>query len=262
MGKSITFRRDYLSETELANLQLQPARHPYRELGVSALEAVAWLAGERHSDSPRCVCPVISSIVRRWSEVIDTASRQKLKPLLPRLVGTAWDRGSEARARLAEEIGPPPLDDSFLALLDRMIDLGIAQRMLLDVEPRIYTQATNRSDMKKTLKTDQSLIRQGDVMFVPVRKLPAGERRKRDTGTVAFGEATGHHHSLIAEDLERAEVLEIGEGLFVHVSEHGVRLEGATFAHQEHGPVTLPPGDYEVIIQREYSPEAIRNVID
>lgn len=107
-----------------------------------------------------------------------------------------------------------------------------------------------------------TLIRQGDVMFLPVAALPAGDRRKRENGTVAYGEATGHHHSLMTEDLTRAEVLEIGAGLFVHVSEDGVRIEGATFTHQEHGPVILPPGDYQVRIQREYSPDAIRNVID
>jgi hypothetical protein len=106
------------------------------------------------------------------------------------------------------------------------------------------------------------IIRQGDVLFVPVSAIPEGPRVKRETGTVAYGEVTGHHHSLAVEDLERAEVLECGDGLFVHVSEDGVRIEGAVFTHQEHGQVTLAPGDYKVTIQREYSPEAIRNVID
>jgi len=107
-----------------------------------------------------------------------------------------------------------------------------------------------------------ALIRQGDVMFLPVATLPAGDRKKRENGTVAYGEVTGHHHSLLTEDLARAEVLEIGAGLFVHVSEDGVRIEGATFTHQEHGPVFLPPGKYQVRIQREYAPHEIRNVID
>ncbi len=107
------------------------------------------------------------------------------------------------------------------------------------------------------------LIRQGDVMFVRLLKLPAGERKKRDNGTVAYGEVTGHSHTLAVEDKKIAEVLEIGDGLFVHVSKSGgIRLGGATFVHEEHGPVTLAPGYYEIRIQREYSPEAIRNVID
>ena len=106
------------------------------------------------------------------------------------------------------------------------------------------------------------LIRQGDVMFIPIASLPQGSRRKRDNGTVAYGEVTGHSHTLVEEDRTRAEVLEIGEGLYVQVSKDGIRIAGAVFEHEEHLPVTLPPGDYEIRIQREYSPEAIRNVID
>ena len=108
--------------------------------------------------------------------------------------------------------------------------------------------------------TKKKLIRQGDVMFIPIAKLPAGDRKKRSNGTVAYGEVTGHAHRLA--DLASAEVLEIGDGLFVHISEDGVRIEGATFQHEEHLPVTLPPGDYEIRIQREYAPDQIRNVLD
>lgn len=110
---------------------------------------------------------------------------------------------------------------------------------------------------------NQMKYRQGDVMFIPVAKLPTGKATKRDNGTVAYGEVTGHSHRLA--DLESAEVLEIGDGLFVKVSESGVSISGdpgATFVHEEHGPVTLPPGDYKIRIQREYSPESIRSVID
>jgi hypothetical protein len=106
-------------------------------------------------------------------------------------------------------------------------------------------------------------IRQGDVLFLPVPTIPRGERRKRDNGTVAYGEVTGHSHRLA--DLASAEVLEIGDGLYVRVSAHGISIggeAGATFVHEEHAPATLPPGDYKIRIQREYSPAAIRDVID
>ena len=107
------------------------------------------------------------------------------------------------------------------------------------------------------------LYRQGDVLFRAIPELPAGSRKKRDNATVAYGEVTGHSHALAVEDRESAEVLEIGDGLFVHVTASDIRIEGgATFIHEEHGAVTLPPGDYEVTIQREYSPEAVRNVAD
>jgi hypothetical protein len=103
------------------------------------------------------------------------------------------------------------------------------------------------------------IIRQGDVLFTKVNSIPKGGK-KRDNGIVAYGEATGHAHRLSI--LESAEVLECGDGLYVHVSASGISLEGATFVHQEHGPAVLPPGKYRVDIQKEYAPSAIRNVID
>ena len=46
--------------------------------------------------------------------------------------------------------------------------------------------------------------------------------------------------------------------LFMHVGgDAPVALE-----HDEHETIQLPPGDYRIIRQREYSPEAIRNVAD
>lgn len=107
------------------------------------------------------------------------------------------------------------------------------------------------------------LWRQGDVLFCAIDKLPAGEPKKRSNGTAAYGEVTGHSHRLA--DLETAEVLEIGDGLFVRVSDTGLSIEGepgATFVHEEHGPISLPPGDYRIQIQREYSPLEITQVVD
>lgn len=107
------------------------------------------------------------------------------------------------------------------------------------------------------------LYRQGDVLFREIPQLPRGQQQKRANATVAYGEVTGHSHALALEDRDVAEVLEIGNGLYVKVSKGGLRITGgATFVHEEHGSITLPPGNYEVTIQREYSPEAIRNVID
>lgn len=120
-----------------------------------------------------------------------------------------------------------------------------------------------RFKQMKTKQPKMILFRQGDVLFTRVATLPVGEKRKRDNATVAYGEVTGHSHQLAVEDRNVAEVLECGDGLFVHVSAEGLRCEGgATFLHEEHGPITLPVGDWKVTIQREYSPEAIRDVQD
>jgi hypothetical protein len=99
------------------------------------------------------------------------------------------------------------------------------------------------------------LYRQGDVLFRFVKALPFGERKKRSTGHILEGEATGHIHRIA--DLAAAEVLEINDGLYLSVTEEGVSI-----VHEEHDPIALPAGDYEVVGQREYSPEEIRNVVD
>lgn len=106
------------------------------------------------------------------------------------------------------------------------------------------------------------LYRQGDVLFISRSSIPdAG--KVRANGTVAYGEVTGHSHRLA--DLASADVLECGDGLFVRVSENGISLSGdagVSFVHEEHGTIHLTPGNYEVRIQQEYTPEAIRNVVD
>lgn len=109
----------------------------------------------------------------------------------------------------------------------------------------------------------QQIFRQGDVMFIPTDSIPEGGR-KRANGTAAYGEVTGHSHRL-ADLAMGGDVLECGNDLFVHVSENGISISGdpgATFVHEEHGPISLPPGKYEIRIQKEYSPEAIRDVVD
>ena len=37
---------------------------------------------------------------------------------------------------------------------------------------------------------------------------------------------------------------------------------GGAVTHEEHASIQLPKGNYRIVRQREYSPEAIRNVAD
>jgi hypothetical protein len=64
--------------------------HPHRGNRVSLLEAVAWAAGEPHSDQPQCVCPVITSFGRSWNDSISSDEERALllRPLIPRLIGS------------------------------------------------------------------------------------------------------------------------------------------------------------------------------
>lgn len=77
---------------------LQRGAHPTRDDGMCAMEMVAWLAGEPHSDEPTCACPVIAAFVRACNDSMsDVARNRYLRPLVPRLVNT---RGLVATERL------------------------------------------------------------------------------------------------------------------------------------------------------------------
>jgi hypothetical protein len=99
------------------------------------------------------------------------------------------------------------------------------------------------------------IYRQGDVLIKRIRAVPQTAANKRESGILAFGEVTGHCHKV--EHLDQAEVLEVGSDLYLRVSDEGVRI-----VHDEHAPISLPSGDYQVTIQREYTPQEIRNVAD
>lgn len=102
------------------------------------------------------------------------------------------------------------------------------------------------------------MYRQGDVLFRTIDKIPAGKAQKRKNGHILEGEATGHIHRVAETDLAGAAVFECGEGLYVSVT----AAEGVTIVHEDHGAITLPAGNYEVIRQRTYEPDGIRNVLD
>ena len=70
---------------------------------------------------------------------------------------------------------------------------------------------------------------------------------------LAHGELTGHAHEIKSKHAR----------LFERAGERFLRVtRWVVLRHQEHAPITLAPGTYRVIRQREYSPEAILNVAD
>lgn len=101
------------------------------------------------------------------------------------------------------------------------------------------------------------LYRQGDVLIERIAKLPTGlKKQQKPNGRIilAHGEATGHHHSLASDPADWWKT-DKGEQ-FLTVKEE------TSIEHQEHAPITLTPGHYRILRQREYTPEAIRNVAD
>lgn len=104
------------------------------------------------------------------------------------------------------------------------------------------------------------MYRQGDVLVIPVASIPkVVEPVAREGGRVvlAHGEVTGHAHAIRDK---RAALFRDPKlmAVFMHVSgDAPVALE-----HDEHDTITIPPGNYQVIRQVEYTPAAIRQVAD
>ena len=97
----------------------------------------------------------------------------------------------------------------------------------------------------------RGLIRQGDLLLVPVSGLPERASLVRSGRVVlAEGEATGHAHVVDNNGASlhrlawRSEVSHLG-------------VEGAEpvfLVHEEHDRLVVPAGVYEVRRQREYAP--------
>jgi hypothetical protein len=111
----------------------------------------------------------------------------------------------------------------------------------------------------------QQQVRQGDVYLVPTTARPSAKAmRVTDHGRVilAYGEVTGHAHEVLpatenADPVPAMELFEEPDGSRILVVKREALLQ-----HEEHGRIDLAPGGYQVIRQREYTPEATRNVAD
>ena len=101
-----------------------------------------------------------------------------------------------------------------------------------------------------------NIYRQGDVLIIQVDELPdGGEPIARDNGNIvlAYGEVTGHRHAIADVNVQ-----------WIAAADSRYLVSDAPFTvrHEEHAPVAVPAGTFRVIRQREYTPEAIRNVAD
>ena len=93
---------------------------------------------------------------------------------------------------------------------------------------------------KKAIKTAQ----QGDVLLRKLDSMPEGAPSNvtRKRLVLAHGES-GHSH--VVED-DEAELIQIGERMLLKLE------RAATVKHEEHGPITLEPGIWEIGRVKEY----------
>jgi hypothetical protein len=89
------------TDLDLGAIPLTKGSHTTREEGLCLLEAVAWEAGEEHTDRPSCVSPVLATFGRRLNDVLPDDTRQQLSQYRRAMIGTAGDGRDQARAYLA-----------------------------------------------------------------------------------------------------------------------------------------------------------------
>lgn len=105
-------------------------------------------------------------------------------------------------------------------------------------------------------KTAKLTFQQGDVVGVKLTAIPEGAQKHlgRKRLILAHGES-GHSH--VIED-EEAELIEVGGRMLLLIE------KSATVTHEEHGPIKLSPGIWEIGRVREYDPflDMTRQVVD
>src|SRR5260370_42346219 len=98
--------------------------------------------------------------------------------------------------------------------------------------------------------------RQGDVLLCAVDAIPPQAKRAPRNGArvvVAEGELTGHAHAFAAKGVKLFREKQGKQRSFLSVAATGARL-----VHEEHAPILVPQGCYQLRRQREYAPLASR----
>lgn len=107
------------------------------------------------------------------------------------------------------------------------------------------------------------MYRHGDLLII-MAAVPADARKQRRRNgrlVLAEGEVTGHAHAILDPGADLYDLIPAGD-----VDEMRQRFLRVTaevaLTHEEHATIMLPPGEYEVRRQREYTPERVRWVAD
>jgi hypothetical protein len=72
-------------------VKIDHSSHVSREEGMCVMEAVAYITGDEHSDTPKCVAPNVTDVMINLNDSMDEDDRQKLKDVVPRIIGTYWN---------------------------------------------------------------------------------------------------------------------------------------------------------------------------
>jgi hypothetical protein len=100
--------------------------------------------------------------------------------------------------------------------------------------------------------------RHGDVLIAQVEAIPEGIPATKRT-VLVYGEITGHSHRL--ENPANATIYATDRASG-RDERYLLVISPVRIIHEEHHPITLQPGTYRIWQQREYTPQAIRKIMD
>ena len=118
----------------------------------------------------------------------------------------------------------------------------------------------------------KEVLQQGDVILVPEGvgipelgisdgwKKPKGcELKSTNVAVLAEGEVTGHSHRFMPDQLDGSTQLEQKEQMVYLTT-----ITGGVVKHEEHHPINVPAGTYQILITREFDhlDEEARRVAD
>jgi hypothetical protein len=85
-----------------SDLELSRGSHRSPRHGLCVVELASLLAGERFSDHPASVCPVIGSLIRSYNDAANDSRRQDLYPYAARILDTrsTFEVAEQRRARI------------------------------------------------------------------------------------------------------------------------------------------------------------------
>lgn len=127
-----------------------------------------------------------------------------------------------------------------------------------------YKKKTNGKINPKTIKEKiMKFYQHGDVLLKSIKKIPESKKTKKVGRTnkgfvLAEGEATGHHHVITETEEQGVELVEIDGTLYIKAA------EDFTVRHEEHKPIKMPKGNYEVgkVQEFDHFEKEQRDVID
>jgi hypothetical protein len=97
-----------MTQTAYQTVRLAKGRHDSPDRGACVMELASMLAGERFTDHPRTVCPVIAGFLRGYNDLMPDGQHDELYAYASLVVGTRASRAvRRRRARRILEWGRP-----------------------------------------------------------------------------------------------------------------------------------------------------------